>query len=78
MLDKLSKIKDDTEVIVVKVEANKLRIKLLEMGLLEGQSLRVLFRAPLGDPIAVDVNGYILSLRLSEADLVQVETKMDA
>ena len=75
MLEKLSKIKDGAEVNVVKVEADKLRIKLLEMGLLEGQSLRVLFRAPLGDPIAVDVNGYVLSLRLSEADLVQVEPK---
>ena len=77
MLEKLSKIKDGAEVNVVKVEADKLRIKLLEMGLLEGQSLRVLFRAPLGDPIAVDVNGYVLSLRLSEADLVQVEPKIE-
>jgi len=35
--------------------------------------VKVLFKAPFGDPIAVDVDGYVLSLRKSEADLVQIE-----
>ena len=34
--------------------------------------VRVLFRAPFGDPIAIDVHGYVLSLRLDEAGLIQV------
>lgn len=45
----------------------------MEMGLLPGKAVTVLFRAPLGDPIAIDVNGYILSLRLDEAALILVE-----
>lgn len=43
------------------------------MGLLPGREVTVLFRAPLGDPIAIDVNGYILSLRLDEAAMIHVE-----
>lgn len=45
----------------------------MEMGLLPGRKVTVLFRAPLGDPMAIDVNGYILSLRLDEAAMIQVE-----
>jgi len=72
----LSKIANGEEVDIVRIESSNLRVKLLEMGLLEGQSLRVLFRAPFGDPIAVDVNGYVLSLRLNEAQLVHVTPKL--
>lgn len=72
---KLSDIANGEEVDIIEVESSSLRVKLLEMGLIEGKSLRVLFRAPLGDPIAVDVNGYVLSLRLSEACLVHVQPK---
>lgn len=72
----LSNIANGEEVDIVRIESSNLRVKLLEMGLLEGQSLRVLFRAPLGDPIAVDVNGYVLSLRLNEAQLVHVTPKL--
>lgn len=48
--------------------------KLVEMGLFAGKEIKVLFKAPFGDPIAVDVDGYVLSLRKEEADLVQVES----
>ena len=47
--------------------------KLLEMGLYDGQEVEVLFKAPFGDPIAVNVGGYVLSLRLAEAKLVEVQ-----
>ena len=55
------------------VENGVLKPKLMEMGIVKGQPLYVLFKAPFGDPIAVDVNGYILSLRLDEARLINVE-----
>lgn len=47
---------------------------MMEMGLIEGRILRVLFRAPFGGPMAIDVNGYTLSLRKDEAELVFVDT----
>lgn len=75
MAQLLSEIADGQEVWVMKIASSVLRVKLLEMGLLEDQPIRVLFRAPFGDPMAIDVNGYVLSLRLNEAKLVSVSSK---
>lgn len=77
MAQLLSEIADGQEVRVISIASSVLRVKLLEMGLLEDQPIRVLFRAPLGDPLAIDVNGYVLSLRLSEAKLVSVSSKLE-
>lgn len=74
----LSDIVDGGEVRVLSIASSVLRVKLLEMGLLENQRIRVLFRAPLGDPMAIEVNGYVLSLRLSEARLVHVAPNSSA
>jgi ferrous iron transport protein A len=46
--------------------------KLMEMGCLPGELVKVINIAPLGDPIAIHVAGYDLSLRLSEAACVLV------
>ena len=46
--------------------------RLLEMGVLPGSVIEVVRIAPLGDPIAIKVRGYQLSLRRSEAALVEV------
>jgi DtxR family Mn-dependent transcriptional regulator len=50
--------------------ANK---RLMEMGLTRGATLTVVRVAPLGDPIEVQVRGYNLSLRKTEAKAVEVE-----
>ena len=47
--------------------------RLRDMGLMPGVELAVLRRAPLGDPIAVTLDGYDLSLRCAEAAQVVVE-----
>lgn len=47
--------------------------RLMEMGLIEGEEIQVLGRAPLGDPIEYLVYGYRLSLRAQEARRVDVE-----
>ena len=46
--------------------------KLADMGLYPGKKVEVVFKAPSGDPIAVDIDGYTLSLRKFEASLVEV------
>ena len=61
-----------TSASVTGITESELRPKLLEMGLYTGKEVRVLFKAPFGDPIAVDVDGYVLSMRLDEARLVQI------
>lgn len=52
--------------------ANGTLQRLMEMGLVEGETLRVLRVAPLGDPIALRVHGYVLSLRKEDAAQVEV------
>lgn len=47
-------------------------IRLMEMGLIEGEPVTFVGAAPLGDPLEFAVRGYRLSLRKSEADRVQV------
>ncbi|HRI87953.1 MAG TPA: ferrous iron transport protein A [Candidatus Hydrogenedentes bacterium] len=46
--------------------------RLQEMGIIEGASLEVIRMAPLGDPMEILVQGYHLSLRKSEAALVEL------
>lgn len=59
---------------VAKVEGKGSRIRrLLEMGLVRGTTLKVLRKAPLGDPIEVELRGYLLSLRREEAEHILVE-----
>lgn len=48
-------------------------IRLLEMGLVPGTRVRLIKRAPLGDPIEVQVRGYHISLRKAEARRVRLE-----
>ena len=48
-------------------------IRLLEMGLTDGEEIELIGFAPLGDPIEFLVRGYRISLRKNEAQRVQVE-----
>jgi ferrous iron transport protein A len=48
-------------------------LRLLEMGLTPGVELAVVGVAPLGDPLELEVRGYRLSVRKSEAAKVDVE-----
>jgi ferrous iron transport protein A len=47
--------------------------RMLDMGIVCGSPVRVIKVAPLGDPMEVELKGYRLSLRRSEADMVLVE-----
>jgi len=46
----------------------------MEMGITPGVDLSIVGTAPFGDPLELDVRGYRLSVRRSEAARVQVET----
>ncbi len=50
-----------------------LKRRLMDMGVLVGEEVRVEKVAPLGDPIEVTVKNYKLSLRKKEAAGIQVE-----
>ena len=48
-------------------------VRLMEMGLTEGETISHIAAAPLGDPVEYSIRGYRLSLRRSEAGRVRVE-----
>jgi ferrous iron transport protein A len=48
----------------------EMSVKLMEMGCLPGESVTISRIAPLGDPIAIHVSGYQLSLRKREASTI--------
>ena len=49
------------------------RRRIMDMGVTKGVEVYVRKVAPLGDPVEVMVRGYELSLRLSDADMIEVE-----
>ena len=53
--------------------APRIRRRLLEMGFVPGTSLRVVRLAPLGDPMQVELHGYHISLRRTEARSILVD-----
>lgn len=46
--------------------------RLMDMGITKGADIFVRKLAPLGDPVEVTVRGYELTLRKTEAQLIQV------
>ena len=49
-----------------------LRRHLLDMGVIPGAELTVIRLAPMGDPMEIQIHGYELTLRLADADQIQV------
>jgi ferrous iron transport protein A len=49
--------------------------RLLDLGLIRGTAVRVLRRAPLGDPVVYELRGYRLCLR--HADAARVQMRVD-
>lgn len=72
-MKKLSEIKPGKTVVIHSFEKDDTFIKLMEMGCIPGEKIRVEQIAPLGDPISIIVAGYNLSLRLNEAEMILVE-----
>jgi ferrous iron transport protein A len=72
-MKKLSEVEAGKKVIIRSFEKNDIFIKLMEMGCIPGEIIRVEKIAPLGDPISISVGGYSLSLRLNEAEQIIIE-----
>ena len=60
------------------VGVDGIAVRLMEMGLIDGEEIEVIGFAPLGDPIEFLIRGYRLSLRGNEAKRIVVEQITDA
>ncbi len=59
---------------VVKIHGEgALKRRIMDMGITRGTEIYVRKVAPLGDPMEVTVRGYELSLRKSDAEILEME-----
>lgn len=63
----------ETGVVSRLVGMGNIQQRLLEMGVSDGAKVEVVRFAPLGDPMEIYVRGFHLTLRKSEAALVELE-----
>ena len=70
---KLADLKQGEEGVIDSFSDTEMSLKLMEMGCLPGEKVSIERRAPLGDPIAISISGYLLSVRKDEADTIMVQ-----
>ena len=76
---KLSELKTGETAIIVKILGHgAFRKRVIEMGFVKGRSITAVLSAPLRDPIKYSLMGYEVSLRRSEARLIEVLPVKDA
>ena len=64
---RLSELKIGDTAEIVSITDSELGIRLMEMGLLPGEKIKVELIAPMGDPIAISISNYQLSIRKAAA-----------
>ncbi len=75
----LSDLSPGEKGIITKVKGHgAFRKRILEMGFIAGKEVGVIQRAPLMDPVEYNVMGYNVSLRNSEARLIEVVTETES
>lgn len=76
---KLSELKQGEKGIIIKVLGRgAFRRRIIEMGFIKGQEVEVITQAPLKDPTGYKVMDYEVSLRKSEAELIEIITLTEA
>ena len=70
---KLSELKNGEKAIIVRVAGHGgFRKRIMEMGFVRGVEVRSVQDSPLSDPVKYTLMGYDVSLRLSEAEMIEV------
>ena len=76
---KLSELKTGERGVIVKVYGHgSFRKRIIEMGFVKGNKVKVILNAPLRDPIEYEVIGYKISLRREEASNIEVISESEA
>jgi ferrous iron transport protein B len=74
----LNDLKNGERGIILKVKGRgAFRRRIIEMGFVVGKPVEVIKKAPLRDPIEYNIMGYNVSLRSSEAQLIEVAREKD-
>ncbi len=76
---KLAELQTGEKAVIVRVHGHgSFRKRLIEMGFIQGKTVKVVLNAPLKDPIEYEIIGYKVSLRREEARLIEVVTEEEA
>ena len=76
---KLSELGTGERGVIVKVSGHgSFRKRIVEMGFVRGNKVKVILNAPLRDPIEYEIIGYKISLRLEEASKIEVISEAEA
>ena len=74
---RLSELHTGEKAYIVKVNGSgAFRKRLLEMGFIRGQEVKSILNAPLKDPIKYQIMEYELSLRRSEAVMIEISMEI--
>ncbi len=61
---------------VIEIEVTgEIKYRLLDMGIIPNTKIKLTKKAPLGDPIQIELRGYSLSIRKEIAHKIKVEVK---
>lgn len=70
---RLSELKEGESAVIIKIHGHgAFRRRVIEMGFVRGKKISCVLNAPLRDPIKYTILDYAISLRRSEADLIEV------
>ena len=75
----LADLQTGEKAVIVRVHGHgSFRKRLIEMGFIQGEEVKVVLNAPLKDPIEYEIIGYKVSLRREEAKQIEVVTEEEA
>ncbi len=69
----IAHLKKGDKAIITHFDVEAIPLKLLEMGCLPGNQVKLLQIAPFGDPLYLDINGSHLAIRIETAREIEVE-----
>lgn len=69
---RLSQLPKGSKAVIKSHDESELKLTLMEMGCIPGEPVWVEMIAPLGDPMAIQIAGYYLSIRKKDADKIWV------
>ncbi len=73
----IAQLKEGQKGVITTFDADAIPIKLLELGCLPGNEVRLVQIAPLKDPLYINLNGSHIAIRKAIAEKIEIELKED-
>ena len=72
-MDTLSNLKVGEKAIIYKLKnSDDIRRRLQDIGLVEGTEVSCIQRSPCGDPVAYNIRGALIAIRLEDSDKILI------